>query len=135
MRNCMLGGNNHLFSNDNPATTLRGLGFKNKDIALQSIQKIEEVFSRLRDKQKINTCSPKFLRPRYLLDSEAIIEKYYLHQKMYRVLALLNRANTVKYRYPKEGIIEAIEVFRQWMKEYHILIQKYAHVHYSKCYF
>ena len=127
------GGDLHLFTNDNPETTLKGLGFKNKEIAIQSIIKIESTFSILRDKQKINTCSPKNLRPRYFLDSEKIIDKFYLQQKMYRVLGLLNRAKIVSHRYPKNDILEAIEILQKWMDEYRIIIQKYSGLVYHKC--
>jgi hypothetical protein len=79
------GGNLQLFTDDNPETTLKGLGFKNKEKVIESISLIEYTFSKLRDKQVVNTCSPEFLRPRYYLDSKEIIEKFYLQQKMYGV--------------------------------------------------
>ena len=128
-----LGGDLHLFTNDNPETTLKGLGFKNKEKALESIALIEITFSKLRDEQILNTCSPLNLRPRYLLDSKEAIEKFYLQQKMYRVLGLLNRAKIIYNKYPKESLLEAISVLEEWMGEYRNAIQKYKKTKYNKC--
>ncbi len=127
------GGDKHLFSDDNPETTLKGLGFKNKQKAIDSIILIEKTFSDMRDKQRIHGCSPKKLRPRYYLDTKEAVEKFYLQQKMYRVLGLLNRAKMISYRYPKEDILEAIEVLQKWMDEYREIIKKYIGIHYIKC--
>lgn len=128
-----LGGNLNLFTDDNPETTLKGLGFKNKEKAIESIETIEFIFSKLKVEQIVNTCSPEFLRPRYYLDSKEIIEKFYLQQKMYRVLGLLNRAKIVSNRYPKNDILEAIDVLERWMDEYKVKIGTYKKLKYKPC--
>jgi hypothetical protein len=114
-----VGGNNHLFSDDNPETTLKGLGYKDRKTAIHSIKKIEETFSRMRNEQKVNTYSPNNLRPRAFLDSKKAIERYYLKQKMYRILALLNRLKVTK-----KPNTEAMELFQKWMKEYRVQMDK-----------
>ncbi len=128
-----LGGNLNLFTDDNPETTLKGLGFKNKEKAIESIETIEFIFSKLKVEQIVNTCSPEFLRPRYYLDSKEIIEKFYLQQKMYRVLGLLNRAKIVSNRYPKNDILEAIDVLERWMDVYKVKIGTYKKLKYKPC--
>lgn len=128
-----IGGDFHLFTDNHPETTLKNLGFKNRQKAVESILKIEKTFSYMRDIQKINTCSPENLRPRYFLDSKKIIEKFYLQQKMYRVLGLLNRAKILVLRYAKTDILEAIEILQKWLDEYKVKIQKYSGLVYKKC--
>jgi hypothetical protein len=38
---------NKLYTYDNPKTTLKGFGFKNKNIAKETIQKVEEYFDNM----------------------------------------------------------------------------------------
>jgi hypothetical protein len=123
----------HLFTDDNPETTLKGLGFKTREKTIKSIKLIEDTFSNLKKNQQINTCSPLNLRPRYILDSQRAIEKFYLQQKMYRVLGLLNRAKTIYSRYPKDTLKESIQILKNWMNEYHKVIRKYKDIKLKKC--
>lgn len=127
-----IGGDLQLFTNNNPETTIKGLKFKNKELALESIEKIELIFTTLQHQQRINTSSPTWLRPRYFLHSQEIIEKFYLQQKMYRVLGLLNRAKSVYNRTLKKNILQSIEVFLTWMTQYHRSIQKYKNHYYIR---
>lgn len=110
--------NKHLFSNDNPKSTLHGLGFRTKEIAKESIQKIEEYFDNLKKKQKINEYSAEHLLPKVLLKNKKEIKEYYLKQKMYRILGLLNRAKVIYKIYPNNELKKSIQILNFWMKKY-----------------
>jgi len=128
----MRGGNYHLFTDDNKETTLHGLGFSTLEKSKNSIRKIETYYNTLKKNQQINKYSPKNLRPRVYLDSKQHIEKFYMHQKMYRVLGLLNRAKTIHQRYPNPELEKSFNIFRIWMKKYHKNMLKYAHIKFIK---
>ena len=74
-----------LYSDDNPKTTLKGLGFKNEDKAKETIEKVEKYFDKLMKKQKINSYTPDNVLPKKLLTTKKEIKKYYQLQKMYRI--------------------------------------------------
>lgn len=113
----------NLFTDDNPETTLHGLGFKNRMVALKSIDMIEEHFNQKFLEQKIPGMSPNNLRPQtYLADSHAALI-FYQRQKMTRVIGLLNRAKSLvkRTRRPqkKKDFSQAIQVLLRWMDHYH----------------
>jgi plasmid stabilization system protein ParE len=113
----------NLFTDDNPETTLHGLGFKNKETAVRSIKRIETHFNKLRDQQQIPGNSPHNLRPRTFLSDNKNRYRFYQRQKMTRVIGLLNRAKSlVKRTHRPQKIKEfnqAIEVLEGWMDCYH----------------
>jgi hypothetical protein len=121
----MIGGNYHLFTDDNKETTLHGLGFSTLDKTKKSIRKIERYYDEMKENQKVNKYSPKNVRPRVYFMRKEEIEKFYLIQKMYRVLGLLNRAKTIFQRYPNIELEKSIKIFQTWMKKYHKTMIKY----------
>ena len=108
----------NLYTDDNKHTTLKGLKFKDKKVAKESIQKIEDYFDNMYSKQKIPACSNKKTLPKKYLETKSEAKKYYKIQKMYRVLGLLNRAKSMLERVDSEDIEDAVEVFEKWMKKY-----------------
>jgi len=109
---------NNLFTNDNPETTIKGLSFKTKKDTIMSIHKIESIFNNLKKHQKINQYSPPNLKPITYFDTKKSIEKYYLKQKMYRILGLLNRAKVIYKRYPNNELKGSISILQSWMDDY-----------------
>lgn len=107
----------NLFTDDNPETTIKGLGFKTPDITKKSIAKIEYLINQMKKKQKLGDYSPKNLRPRTLLDSKEKINKYFYTQKLYRILGLLNRAKVVYKRYPNKDLQQSIKLLLSWIKK------------------
>jgi len=107
-----------LFTDDHPETTLHGLQFQNKELALKSIQLIEAHFTKLMREQKINAPTPNNVRPHKVLTTKKDIEKYYETQKMWRVLALLNRAKVLYKKTKKKDLLESIKIFEEWMEQY-----------------
>lgn len=85
----------NLFTDDNPKTTVKNLGFKNKEKAIESINIIENHFNLLQKKQKIPGYSPNNLLPKKYIKTKKECNNYYMIQKKYRVLGLLNRAKTI----------------------------------------
>jgi hypothetical protein len=110
---------NNLFTNDNPETTIKNLSFKTTDDTIKSIRKIESIFNKLKNKQKINTYSPLNLRPRTYFENKESIEKFYLKQKMYRIIGLLNRAKIVYKNHPSIQLEKSINILQKWMDNYH----------------
>ena len=108
----------HLFTDDNPETTLKGLGFKTPQKTMESIQKIEEYFNHLEQEQPIGGWTPPIVRPREFIDSVAKRHQYYRKQKMYRVLGLLNRARVIYARTGSLDISASIEILEEWMRLY-----------------
>ena len=94
---------NRLYTDDNKDYTITGLCFKTKICAKKSILKIEKEIDAIKNKQKENDFSPYFLHPRKFLSSKNEIKRYYSIQKMYRVLALLNRANVLFTKQKKQN--------------------------------
>ena len=111
-----------LYSDTNKRTTLKGLGFKNKEIAKHSINKINLYFDNLYFNQKIPNYSSNKTLPKKYLSTKKEACMYYSTQKMYRVLALLNRAKSMLDRIENvnsiHNIEEAINVFEKWMSKY-----------------
>ena len=105
----------HLFTDDYPETTLKGLGFSNLKKTKSSIAKIESYFSKREEQQKIPGI-PKKLRPVKKLTTKAESSRYFQNQKMYRVLGLLNRAKVmVKRIKEKENIEKSILLLEDWV--------------------
>ena len=110
--------NMNLYTNDNPITTLKGLGFKNKETALDTINKVESYFNNLLSKQKIPGFTPKNVLPKKKLDTNEDAIKYYQTQKLYRILGMMNRAKGMIHRVNKEkqkNFEQAIKVFKKWI--------------------
>jgi hypothetical protein len=110
---------NRLFTDDNPSTTIQGLGFKTPEITRESIKIIEKVLNRMRNEQKIGYSNRK-LRPCEKLDSQQMIDRYYKKQKMYRALGLLNRAKVIFKRYPSNNLKLSIKILEKYMKKLNI---------------
>lgn len=108
----------NLYTDDNKHTTLKGLKFKDKKAAKESIQKIEDYFDNMYSKQKIPAYSNKKTLPKKYLETKSEAKRYYKIQKMYRVLGLLNRAKSMLERVDSEDIEDSVEVFEKWMKKY-----------------
>ena len=108
-----------LYSDDNPKTTLKGLGFKNEDKAKETIEKVEKYFDKLMKKQKINSYTPDNVLPKKLLTTKKEIKKYYQLQKMYRILGMSNRAKGMVNKVNKnKDLKKAIKIFDKWIKTY-----------------
>ena len=107
-----------LYSDINKHTTLKGLKFKDKKVAKESIQKIEDYFDNMYSKQNIPAYSNKKTLPKKYLETKSEAKRYYKIQKMYRVLGLLNRAKSMLERVDSEDIEDAVKVFEKWMKKY-----------------
>ena len=118
----------NLYTDDNPHTTLKGLGYKDKLKALETIVKVEKYFNEMSKKQVVPGWSPNNVLPKVYLNSYDEVYKYYRKQKMYRILGMLNRArgmiNRIKDETRKKNMKEAMEVFDKWMKKYKVESQK-----------
>jgi hypothetical protein len=125
--------NNRLYTDDNMAFTIHGLSYKDKQSAIESIEKIDIVFNQIAKSIEPGTCSPEFIRPRVHLYTKLDIAKFILIQKMYRVLALNNRAKVLYRRTQKQSIGEAIEIFNNWLKQYKNLILKLVDIKLTRC--
>ena len=125
--------NNRLYTDDNRDFTIYGLSYKDKQSALESIEKIDKVFNQISKAIEPGTCSPEFIRPRVYLFTQLEIEKFILIQKMYRILALNNRAKVLYKRTKKQSIAEAINIFNNWLKQYKNLILKLADIKLTRC--
>ena len=108
-----------LYTNDNPKTTIKGLGFKNKKTAIETIKIVEEVFNNMMKNQKIPGYSPKNTLPRKFLHNQKENKLYYKNQKIFRILGMNNRAkgmvNKVKNN---KDIKDAIKIFNKWLSDY-----------------
>lgn len=112
----------NLFTDDNPETTLHGLGFKNPEITEQSLIRIEEYFDRRCQQQLKHLPSyPINLRPRQRLINPEQTRRYYQNQKMTRVLSLLNRAQSVikQTKDPKkrQNILTSLKILEKWIND------------------
>ena len=72
----------NLYTDDNPKTTLKGLGFKNKEVAIKSIQIVESYFNQMYMDQKIPGITPDNVLPKKKLNNKRDAKKYYQKQKM-----------------------------------------------------
>ncbi len=108
-----------LYTNNNPKTTIKGLGFKNKKTAIETIKIVEEVFNNMMMNQKIPGYSPKNTLPRKFLHNQKENKLYYKNQKIFRILGMNNRAkgmvNKVKNN---KDIKDAIKIFNKWLSDY-----------------
>lgn len=109
---------NHLFTDDNPETTLKGLGFKTPKKALESIIKVEEYFDKLEYEQKLDNYTPENVRPRQYIKTMKEKHRYYSKQKMYRILGLLNRAKVIYKKTNSKNIFDSIQILEDWMDNY-----------------
>jgi hypothetical protein len=109
---------NRLFTDNNPETTLKGLGFKNINKTKESIIKIEKYFNKLCKKQKLNHWTSYKTRPKEFITTNKQKIKYFQKQKMYRILGLLNRAKTIYLQYPNPELKQSILLLKKWMKNY-----------------
>ena len=111
----------NLYTDDNPKTTLKGLGFKNKDKAIETIYKVEKYFDNLMREQGIPGYTPPNVLPKIYIMNKEESYKYYLKQKMYRILGMMNRAKGMLNKVSdekKQNFKEAISVFEIWMNKY-----------------
>lgn len=109
----------NLYTDDNPETTLKGLGFKNKTIAMTTVKKVENYFDIMKSKQVIPGMTPNNVRPQEFISNERDLEQYYQKQKMYRILGMLNRARGMIHRVKNTtNIKQAIKIFEKWMDVY-----------------
>lgn len=109
----------NLYTDDNPQTTLKGLGFKNKESAINTIKTVENYFNNMLEKQIIPGYTPNNVLPKKYLENNQQKYQYYQTQKMYRILGMLNRArgmiNKIKN---KKYMNQAIIIFENWMNKY-----------------
>ena len=61
----------HLFTDDNPETTLTGLGFKTPEKTIESIEKIERYFDYLESQQILGAWTSANTRPREFIETES----------------------------------------------------------------
>ena len=109
----------NLYTDDNPNTTLQGLGFKNKEKAIYTVKTVEKYFDLLKKKQTIPGYTPKNVLPKIKIINRKQVTDYYNKQKMYRILGMLNRAKGMINRIQNaDNIKEAIVVFEKWMYNY-----------------
>ena len=109
---------NKLYTDDNPKTTLKGLGFKNKNIAKSTIQKVEEYFNNMIriQLQTIPSYTPDNVLPKKYLASKDETIKYYRNQKMYRILGMRNRAKGMLHRVKDNKDFKgAMKIFDEWL--------------------
>ena len=108
-----------LYTDNNKKTTLKGLGYKNRQIALETIRKVEIYFNYMKGQQKIPGWTPNNVLPKKYLSNKNELERYYEIQKMYRILGMSNRAKGMVNRVKKnKGLKEAIAVFKIWLEQY-----------------
>jgi len=108
----------NLFTDDNPKTTIKGLGFKDIITTKKSIKIINHHFDELKVKQKINSYTPKNLLPKQFITNKKEIIIFYNKQKMYRILGLLNRAKVLYKIYPNSELKKSIQLLTLWMEKY-----------------
>lgn len=111
----------NLYTDDNPHTTLSGLGFKNKQKAITTIKLVEEYFEIMKNQQLIPGYTPINVLPKEYITSKEESNKYYDKQKMYRILGMSNRAKGMLHRVKyTQNLQEAIIVFEKWLHQYKI---------------
>ena len=111
----------NLYTDDNPETTLSGLGFKDKNKAIETINKVEKYFNNLIKNQAIPGYTPENVLPKIYINDKQEAHKYYLKQKMFRILGMMNRAKGMLDNVSdekKKKFKEAISVFEIWMNKY-----------------
>lgn len=124
----------NLYTDDNPKTTLKGLGFKNKEVAIKSIQIVENYFNQMYMDQKIPGITPDNVLPKKKLNNKRDAKKYYQKQKMYRILGMSNRAKGMVDRINKnKNIKQAIQIYEKWLSKYKKSKQKGGGNHIKSC--
>ena len=109
----------HLYTDDNPKTTLKGLGFKNKEKAQKTIILVEKYFNDLRKNQTIPGWTPSNVLPKKYIENKKECFRYYQKQKLYRILGMANRARGMKNKASdRSGILDAISIFEEWLNVY-----------------
>lgn len=113
-----------LYTNNNPKTTIKGLGFKNKKKAIETIKIVEEVFNNMMKNQKIPGYSSKNTLPRKFLHNQKENKLYYKNQKIFRILGMRNRAKGMLNRVKNnKDLFEAIKIFDIWLNKNKKLIK------------
>lgn len=108
-----------LYTDNNKNTTLKGLGYKDKQTAIRTIRKVEIYFNYMMSKQKVPGWTPSNVLPKKYIRNNSENKKYYSIQKMYRILGMSNRAKGMVNRIKvKKGLQEAIAVFKVWLDNY-----------------
>lgn len=112
----------NLYTDDNPNTTIKGLGFKNKQKALETIQIVENYFNKINKMQDLPGFTPDNLLPKIYLTNIQQKNNYYKKQKMYRILAMNNRAKgmlpNINNKNKIKDFMKAIKCFDKWLKNY-----------------
>lgn len=109
----------NLYTDDNPHTTIKGLGFKDKETALNTILIVEQHFDKVRKTQKIPGYSPNNLLPIKYIKNKNEADKYYKLQKFYRIMGMRNRAKgMLKKSKNTLNLIAAIKIFDKWLQDY-----------------
>tara|TARA_B100000925_G_scaffold291256_1_gene278691 strand:+ start:80 stop:595 length:516 start_codon:yes stop_codon:yes gene_type:complete len=110
----------NLYTDDNPETTLKGLGFKNALKALETIRIVEKYFDKLEKSQKIPGFTPKCVLPKTYINNKIESKKYYQKQKLYRILGMQNRAKGMVNRIKNnKNILLAIDIFQNWLDKHY----------------
>ena len=65
----------NLYTDDNPETTLKGLGFKSKTIAMATVKKVENYFDAMKSKQSVPGPTPSNVRPQEFISNETAFNK------------------------------------------------------------
>ena len=108
-----------LYTDNNKNTTLKGLGYKDKQTAIRTIRKVEIYFNYMMSKQKVPGWTPDNVLPKKYIKNSSENKKYYSIQKMYRILGMSNRAKGMVNRVKKnKGLEDAIRVFKVWLDNY-----------------
>lgn len=118
----------NLYTDDNPQTTLGGLGYRDVDAALETIERVETHFDRLLTEQIVPGWTPENVLPREYLSNGSECQAYYKKQKMYRILGMRNRAvgmvDRLKNEARQKEMQEAIVVFDEWLRLYRESLRK-----------
>ena len=115
----------NLYTDDNPQTTLSGLGFKNKNKAIETIQKVEKYFDIMKKNQVIPGYTPDSVLPKKFITTKKQSNEYYNKQKLYRILGMSNRAKGMIHRVKQsENLIDAILIFDKWLQNYKLRQQQ-----------
>lgn len=111
-----------LYNDQNKNTTVKGLRFKDKSAAKNTIKIVDSHFKKLKEKQKIPGHTPDNLLPRRYLSNRNELRDYYNTQAMYRILAMRNRAYSMLDRTENEDSIDnlsdAVDIFDDWLDKY-----------------
>lgn len=109
----------HLYTDDHPHTTVRGLGYKNAQVARQTIHKVEQYFDAKQRWQRVPGWTPRTCRPRRYLRTKKSCTRYYRTQQTYRILGMCNRARgSLRRSNHPNALRGAIRVFEQWLAQH-----------------